>query len=292
MRPRPPSPQEKLEHELRQLLTDSFKLLFEHKHLYQSVRVEAEPILTKMNEELSTNLPAYYSGLFLGAWWPSDPSDNRPALVGVAATESYLDFKSPDVKLHCTKCNGTEAFNNLSSRIVVQDVHPLSPEIALYVFTVQVFVFTFLCQSCKSIPEAFLVRREGDKITLSGRSPIEWVDVPKVIPKPVQKYFSDATVAHQSGQTLAGNFMLRTLIEQWSYSQAGTTTLSADQAIDAYMDNLPADFKSRFPSLRDVYSELSIDIHAATGSVQVFESSVRKITEHFDARRLFKLSGK
>ena len=292
MTPKSISAQTRLEHELRQLVTDAFKFLFENNHLYQSFRVETEPVISRMTKELAPNLPAYYSALVQGAWQPSDPSDRNPGLLGTGLAELVFDFKSPDVKLFCARCDGVEAFNNVSSKIIVHHVQPISPDIPSFVLALQVFVFTFLCQSCKSIPEAFLVRREGNKLTLSGRSPIEHVNVPKIIPKSIQKYFSDAIVAYQSGQALAANFMLRTLIEQWSYSQAGSGITTADQAIDAYMNALPPDFNSRFPSLRDVYSDLSIDLHSATGSADLFDSCISKITEHFDARRLFKITGK
>jgi adenylate kinase len=72
---------------------------------------------------------------------------------------------------------------------------------------------SYQCQSCKGVPEVFLVRREHLKRTNAGRAPIEHVEVPKDIPKHVSRFFRGAIVAHQSGQTLAGIFLLQTLIE-------------------------------------------------------------------------------
>jgi hypothetical protein len=279
-----------LEQKLQQLVTDRFKFLFEQRHLYQSLSVEADEILNAIRVLLGAkHHSTSRDHLFYGPWRPSDPS-NSDLLRG--RTEQSLDFKVPDVKLYCSTCGGIEAFNNMTSQIRVEKTRVVPRGIEYDLDTLQVFVFSFLCQSCKSVPEVFLVRREGNKLTLSGRSPIEHVQVPKFIPKPMQKYYSDAIVAHQSGQTLPGNFMLRTLIEQWAYSQAGPSATSADQAIAAYMGTLPRDFKDNFPSLEDLYSQLSLDIHKATGSVELFESSISKITDHFDARRLFTLQGK
>ena len=96
-------------------------------------------------------------------------------------------------------------------------------------------------------------------------------------------------MAHQSGQTLAGLFLLRTLIEQWVRENTKHTDLEVDNVLDAYMNSLPADFKDRFPSLRDVYSKLSGDLHRATGSIDLFDETLKSIVEHFEARRLFKL---
>jgi hypothetical protein len=96
-------------------------------------------------------------------------------------------------------------------------------------------------------------------------------------------------VAHQSGQTLAGNFLLRTLIEQWVRSFPLAAEMRADVALGWYYDNLPADFKGRFPSLRSVYEMLSVDIHAAKGDAKVFNSESARIVKHFDAWRVFEL---
>jgi len=70
-----------------------------------------------------------------------------------------------------------------------------------------------ICQSCKSFLEVFLISYKNKKLTICGRSPIEYIEVPKSIPKNAQQYYSDALLAYQSGQHLAGNFMLRVLIE-------------------------------------------------------------------------------
>jgi hypothetical protein len=147
----------------------------------------------------------------------------------------------------------------------------------------------YTCQSCKQTPEVFLVRRRGVKLTNEGRSPIEHVEVPAFIPKPVRRFFSGAVVAHQSGQTLAALFLLRTVIEQWARAATESVKVQADQVLDDYMLTLPEDFRARFPSLRALYGELSVDMHAATGSSGLFSRAVTEICEHFDARRLFKL---
>jgi hypothetical protein len=155
--------------------------------------------------------------------------------------------------------------------------------------TVQVFVFSFLCQSCKNIPEVLLVRREGFKLTNSGRSPIEHVDVPPDIPNSMKRFYRGAVVAHQSGQTLAGIFLLRTLIEQWARSKAPPGQLLADAVLDAYMAPLPENFKSQFPSLRKLYEDLSVDIHIAKGDPTLYEETRAEIVRHFEARRIFRL---
>lgn len=123
-----------------------------------------------------------------------------------------------------------------------------------------------------------------------GRSPIEHVDVPEHLPSGrVRDYYSGAIVAHQSGQTLAGLFLLRTFIEQWVKS-LGAPHEYADKAIEWYMDTLPHFFKAAFPSLRDLYGELSIAIHAANASAELFDGTKRKIDKHFDGRRVHEIA--
>jgi hypothetical protein len=153
---------------------------------------------------------------------------------------------------------------------------------------VQSFVLSFLCQGCKLIPEVFLVRRVGAKLTLCGRSPIEHVEIQKFLPASARHYLASAMVARQSGQTLAGLFLLRTFIEQW-LRLAGATHQYADQVIDWYMSTLPEDFRQHYPSLRDIYGALSDAIHKADASAELFDKARTDIETHFDARRLRKL---
>ena len=50
------------------------------------------------------------------------------------------------------------------------------------------------------------------KISLNGRSPMEATNVPDYLPKDQKKYFSDALIAYNSGQILAGIFLLRIFV--------------------------------------------------------------------------------
>jgi hypothetical protein len=51
----------------------------------------------------------------------------------------------------------------------------------------QVFALAFHCQSCKRIPEVFMVRREGPRLTLTGRAPQSWRTSPA---KHLRAFFS------------------------------------------------------------------------------------------------------
>ncbi|MCX6353976.1 MAG: hypothetical protein NTZ78_03605 [Candidatus Aureabacteria bacterium] len=205
--------------------------------------------------------------------------------------EVYLDL--PDLKLFCITCDEIEPFNAISSEDFLahgcENLRTFNDKDK----TVQVFIFSFLCQGCKSIPETFMVRRNGDKLTLCGRAPMESLNISRVIPKNIQMYYRGAYLAYHSNQTLAGLFLLRTTIEQWArFATNMEQETKADKVLEKYMKKLPKNFKDEFPSMSSLYANLSADIHSATGSDVLFDRACEEIVEHFEARRLFKLKDK
>lgn len=158
----------------------------------------------------------------------------------------------------------------------------------------QCFYLEYECQSCKGPTLHFLVKKSKERLMLCGRSPMEVVNVSSVIPKKHAGYFRDAVIAHNSGQTLAGLFLLRVFVEQFWKSipeVAGAVSMnlrpSGDQLGEAYKGILPADFKARFPSLSEIYEDLSNALHSAKADADLFQQSHAQIVKHFDARRLF-----
>jgi len=274
--------------EIDKRITASVKQLLETKHLYQSVVVEYANMLEDLPDTwagIAQGLQDAVLSAVNGHWATIDRAYQAPLLHEGPAC---IRFEIPDLKLFCSACKRIEAFNSISSEDFAGRGHSLIPD-GTPTGVVQVFALSFQCQSCKGVPEVFLVRRDELKLTQSGRAPIEHTEVPAAIPKSLGKWFRGAIVAHQSGQTLAGVFLLRTLIEQWAKQATGQPDLQADEAIEAYMDLLPLDFKGRFPSLRTQYGDLSDDIHRAIGSTDLFDSAKFAIIEHFKARQLFKL---
>jgi hypothetical protein len=269
-------------------VVEAFKKLLEDKHLYQHIKVELDvpaADLSGVNPEMRMYLESELAKLPGGYWCIRDKAEKMPMQsVGAA-----ISFDSPDVKLFCERCRRIEAFNSVSSLDISERGHYEGSRNSKGDI-VQVFGLSFQCQSCKGPPEVFLIRRAGNRLTLSGRAPIEHTEVPPDLPKSICRWYKDATVAHQSGQTLAGLFLLRTLIEQWTRETTKSAAdSSADRVLDAYVDDLPLDFKERFPSLRDTYSKLSDDIHRAVGSPDLYEEASNCIREHFEARRLYRL---
>lgn len=288
--------------EARQAIQASVQELLETKHLYQSARVDIETI--RERHAPSFQSPPAHSFLKhvagISKWlWKIDEEDQHEDLIErlsqpfVSSLPDEILWSPPDIKIFCAKCRRDEPFNldctqNLlptakQTRCTTDSDHFESSN------RVQVFSLSYLCQSCKSIPEFFLVRRVGPKLVLSGRSPMEAVVTPKAIPPRISSYYSAAQIAFQSGQVLASLFMLRTACEQWVRPFAGQED-KADVALEKYAQTLPDDFRARFPSLKSTYSDLSAAIHSADANPDLFLKQQEAISTHFEARALFKLT--
>ena len=148
--------------------------------------------------------------------------------------------------------------------------------------------FPFQCQNCTGEPLFFMVRRDGLKLTMVGRSQFEDVQVPKYVPKPVAKHYEGAIVSFQTGRSLAGIFYLRTMIEQYMRGIVKPAArLTGDQLADEYGKTLPTAFSERYPSFRKIYEDLSGAIHEAREDDVLFQKAVGEIESHLEAKPFF-----
>lgn len=288
-----------LEDIIARALTEAFKKLLSEKHLYQSIEVDlgdipkaAEGLRHKFIKPLRSNMRE--AGPFM-------PSAGEVSKLGVQLATRFwmavarpsngkdsdtLEFALPTINTFCSNCEASWPFNpNFNSQMSVRGADQQ-----------QWFYLGYDCQQCKEVPVRFLVRREGSKIRLTGRDPLEVLPTPRVLPKSVAKYYSDAMVAHHAGQTLAGLFFLRVFVEQyWRTNPAVKELLKTESRPtgesqgDAYQKALPTDFKERFPSLKEIYGRLSEALHAADANATIFGEAAKDIVYHFEARDLFKL---
>lgn len=315
---------EQLSYSYKSAVTAALKTLLSEKHLYQSVEVSADLLQQYVLEEQSFAKSRAQSRS-MGRNVESEVQRSKveaesivrdiKALPWVKSTSSVLPaavlpeglaIGFPTILTSCHLCDGRWPFNPASSFEITLSFHQQkTPVTALEILvsamagtnpqTQQILVVQYQCQQCKGSPVTYMVRRVGQKITLVGRDPLEVVEVPPSIPKSQKKYYSNAVVAHHAGQTLSGIFMLRVFIEQFWHSlqppsAATDTRTTGDEIGEAYNRTLPEDFKSRFPSLPDIYSKLSVAMHTANSDAELFTASINAIQEHFDARKLFKIS--
>lgn len=273
-------------------IQSAVKALLESKHLYQSISLDpaktakAELSLIPQGAE-SAAFQRFVSEIDKWPWLVQYPGDVLQQLTSFDRDANKFVWTTPDIKTYCGRCERIEPYNCTARHMLVPAFS--GSNILDSGRAVQVFALQYTCQSCKAVPEVFLVRRTGNRLTLSGRTPMESVQVAAVIPKHVASFISDAVVAYQAGQVLAGLFLLRTFCEQWCRPYALPTD-RADMALEKYGSTLPDDFKARFPSLKAIYGELSAAIHAASKDSDLFEVAKNRIEEHFEARKIFKLS--
>jgi hypothetical protein len=276
---------------MSEVIAQAIRTLLETKHLYQSVTVNEDGAREKFLPRVEESIKAHC--LKTGAFVPSPSvvpwllSSDMMTIIGQmnnsGTPKPQFIFTPPHAKMFCQTCDRLEPFNLVSAHEAIKQTGSYqTPTMKIE----QVFTFTHLCQACKKFPEVVMVRRVGGKISLVGKTPMEHVAVPKQIPKEIASYYSGSVVAYQSGQTLAALFMLRTACEQWVRCWALPTD-RADAAIDKYMASLPSGFSAAFPSLRLIYEKLSEDIHAATGSEELYAKMIADVDLHFQARSIF-----
>lgn len=272
------------------------KELLEKKHLYQSLKLEWKTLdlpiksrLEKYPSPVRKDILEQVMYFKIGPWVFLPQRPEHPPNSGPLIIFQLLSCELPTISIYCSNpnCHRIQPHNPLFADDCTRYV-PNGPKQTLRGedFT-QVLVFSYLCQGCKNEAVVFLIHREGEKLTVAGRSRIEEVQVPSYIPKGQKKYYSGAIVAFQSGQILAGLFMLRTFIEQVSRVSSKDKNGHADTVIDEYMESLPEDFKQRFPSLRDIYREISEAIHKAAEDANLFNGSLERINQHFKAKEIF-----
>lgn len=302
-------------------ISENLRLLLETKHLYQSLSIDWHPIVdqakleqeqikkeaqkaiaammasgssrilmgqqTEHNDDMESYVMKQLLYFIRAPWEFMQCKDRRPPspLPGKKMFEAVINL--PTIKLFCNNCERKEPYKPVYG----EDALPHFCQHPDYLYetdnTEQIFVLSYQCQSCDSKPEIFLVRRFIDKLTIAGRSMIEHVEVPKVIPKEVAKYWSNAIVAFQSGQVLAGLFFLRVLIEQQGQIVSKGQSLKGDKAIEFYMSTLLDEVKEKFPSFVKIYEELSYAIHTADENEKLFYSCLDDIEAHYQAKQLY-----
>ena len=280
------------------VIEKTLKQLLDTKHLYQNLKVDfpqfetvfksITPKLMSLGPHIEYSKPMV-NGLYNHVpnlnWQLLNPNERK---AGYSAgpdveIEVSISFSPPSIRSFCHNCGEKEPYNFVNGADFLY-VFPFNNPIT------QVFTLVYECQGCKDIPEVFLVRREKTKLTLSGRSPIEEIIVEPQIPKSHKKYMSDAILAFNSGQTLAGIFLLRTFIEQYVRSKNKTPeTDNIELLFTDYASTLPDDFKNRFPSLKNNYDSLSVAIHLANPSDEVFLKVKEEIEHHFEGKKAFRI---
>lgn len=277
------------------------KLLLEEKHIYQQVLIDGKGLITAW----AAKVRAASSGILLD----ETEFDNEHFIMGTTQAllaerggppngTPVLTLLIENPKLFCSKCGTSEVYrpvwyHDLTNELLKHQRFGESSGPTTVVPTgFQLFTILLQCQRCMGKPEAVLVRREQWKLSLHGRSPMEYVDVPKYIPKEEQHLFRDAVIAAHGGKILAALFYLRVFIEQFARRVTGETERRFGyELMEDYGKTIPAAHRSTMPSLREWYDKLSEPIHAAKEDEKLFEEAKEAICQHFEIRKVFKIFG-
>lgn len=267
---------------LRELATECFRELLSEKHLYQSTRFDAQKKAELEKEirdgaESRHTIPGRIERLkdeILRTW---NPVPDAPTST---STNTIMSFVAPRIQTYCHKCGDRMAF-------VCRETSRTEHECA----SAQTFMLVYECQgACHGTKVCFLVKRDGEKLTLVGRDRMETVEIPKTIPKTHAQYFRDASFAFNSGQVLPAIFLLRTFIEQfWRANPAVATVIktkekpTGEELGAAYKTTLLDGFKSMYPVLTGEYDRLSEAMHTANADAEIFNSCREQIEAHFEA---------
>jgi hypothetical protein len=281
---------------LTNLASLRLKELLESKHLYQKVSIDPTEIVSATKKRVVADNVQY------DYWTTSQLPLERLRLAkeqiferaGERGGIAIPTLLVQNIKLFCKKCDGREAFVPAWFSDVANDLETLTDNNLGIKFACpwgfQLLLLVYQCQSCQGIPEALLVRRTGWDLELHGRSPMEFVEVPKYIPKPEYGFFRDSVIAFNTGKTLAALFYLRIFIEQFARRVTKMTgKITGDKIMDAYNETLPAKHRDSMPSLREWYDKLSGPIHEARDDADAYNEAREAIEQHFRIRDVFKI---
>ena len=291
------------------MVADGLGELLERRHLYQSVTIDMAPYDQREEQirkaiadkrPVTNESSAVYNRIiqFRSGPWAFSLEGVLPAiLVPPQRKETPTPnwFNPPTVRVACTSCDGVAPPHNPGYLGLTTD--------SVFTYTsrqrgTQVFALPYQCQNCKCEPLFFLVRREGLKLTLVGRSQFPEVLIPDFIPKNQQKFYRNALIADQTAFTLAAALYLRCVIEQYFYQVVPEAEIKAiagkptgDELADLYAKTLPKGFPDSFPSLKKAYSDLSAIIHSGKENDETKKSFVAirtAVDGHFKAIQLFR----
>ncbi|MDO6501214.1 hypothetical protein [Photobacterium sanguinicancri] len=207
--------------------------------------------------------------------------------------EMKLNFPLPAIKTYCKKCKDYHTF--VSIGVIWADgflnYYPKIQE-----NTEQLFNFHYNCALCKDNVIAFLVKRQGFKLTLCGRSENVPINVSREIPKKLRAIVSDAIGAANENDVFAGFYHLRTFCEHYMkscLSIPGQERITGDELSKKYSSSLDNRMSAGLPPMSVIYEKASKLMHERVGTRQEFDELLSDIEGHIAAKKLFqKYAGK
>jgi len=196
--------------------------------------------------------------------------------------------KLPRFNRACPQCRNSLAphkpgTDNGNPRTVIQETAGKS----VRGHPTQHWFLTYQCQACDNEPLILMIRREGRRLTLTGRNLFEAVDIPKSIPDSLRKYYRECLIAKIAGKGLPAALFLRVLIERHMRAAIGLNhRLRGDELAEKYSKVLDSEFPSSARSFRETYDNLSVLLHEGEENSEVLEAALVFVIRHFELLKL------
>jgi hypothetical protein len=283
-----------------EIVEQSLKDLIETKHLYQSVALPIEDLTkaARMATPTGPRTPGDYGKVVAEAWentvrllvcgpWVVEPNVSGQKVERNVKIESgelpLLIITMPSVRMYCNKCCDREPFNvlNVSNAVDANDTLGRKSRAD------PVFVVNFECQGCKSGLVTIMIRRfaQQGKMMLTGRTPMESVQIPPFIPGR-SVFYRKARIAAGTGFILAAAAYLRTFIEHFARSETGITErVTGETLMESYTARLPPKVRDVVPSFTRLYGDLSQSLHEGDEDPKRFNEIIAQVDQHFETRK-------
>jgi hypothetical protein len=285
---------------VQEAIGEALGIVLSERGLYQKAELSLDRIAKHLESIKSPNFLAIKAEFSRRPWVPVSPGVAREnqarAEFFCGVTDSPLSASSedlkltvplPTVKLYCPNCKDDHTFSSITAMWWdgFAGCYPKFGE-----RTEQVFNLTYDCVHCKSNPIAFLIKREGLRLSLCGRSERLQVKVPRAIPKLLQPIVRDAIGAANENDLSAGFYHLRTFCEH--YMKLGLQIPFAERITgealgDQYNASLDARMTSGMPSMLSLYEKASKFMHERIGTMEDFSALLDAIEGHLSAKELF-----
>lgn len=279
---------------------NALSVLFTKRGLYQKSELEFESMEKYLHSIGKNNFESFKKEFSKRPWVPITPDlpqeHHLRAEFFCGVGDSPLDtpnderkvsFYLPSIKMYCSKCKDEHTFFSVGVLWAdgFLDYYPRISE-----KTEQLFNFSYNCGICKDHLIGFLVKRDGSRLTLCGRTERLPVNVPKIIPKKLRVIVNDAISATNENDLYAGFYHLRTFCEHYMKSSIGMAIkekVTGDELSEKYNSSLDSRMTASLPAISVIYESASRFMHERDGEREDFESLLREIEDHLLAKELF-----
>jgi hypothetical protein len=205
------------------------------------------------------------------------------------ANDMNLMFYLPPIRLHCPgRCKNSSTFIALASSNDLGFDSPY-PSKTSNGETEQVYIPIYRCEMCRGTIYTILIRRTGLRLHLCGVAPRRELPAPEFVPEQIVPILNDAEQAVAEGDTYAGFYHLRTMLEHYLKARMGIPIeqkIRGDELIAKHYKTLSQPAGAMLPSLTVTWEKLSEWLHTRTGEVPDYQKERTSICKHIEGLRV------